>query len=74
MGGLLNVAEGLHPEARGDFVVRQEEEVGQGGLTDLTQEIARAAGSDRDDRHLGRLYARGNAIEDLADCCGGRER
>src|ERR1035441_1933526 len=43
---LLNIAQRLHAQTGRNFVVRQEKEVGQGGLGELTQEIARAAGGD----------------------------
>src|ERR1035437_8259540 len=64
---LLKIAQRLHAQTGRDFVVRQEKEVGLGRLTELTREIARAAGGDRHNRCLWLLDACRNAIEEIAN-------
>jgi hypothetical protein len=63
----LKIAQRLHAQTGRNFVVRQEKEVGQGGFTELPQEIACAAGCDRHNRRLRLLDASRNAIEDFTN-------
>src|SRR5260370_27992654 len=44
---LLNVAPRLHPQTGRDFVLRQEQQGGPCGLSELTEEKARVAGRER---------------------------